>query len=894
MTLTALDLARCAPDTLILTPNRRLSAWLVRDHDALMACNGLQSWPRLNAMPLDAWLQQLFESLSLLLPADNPVPRLLTPRQSALLWRQVIGQDDDPLPDVEGLVQLAQQARALAFRWRWTAAQLAGGFTPEHARFAHWHDLYQTRLRQDNLLDQPGLLQWILEQPLLQRGELTFPGTIFLHGFNDHSEPQLLHLMQCAQRSGSNMTFSQLPPKTAQCHSVAFAQLDEQFGAAVNWALTRRATAAGQPVRIGIVIPNLQNKRADLRALCQSLWQQQTDHAQHHWTDILNITAGQKLTDYPLVSHLLLLLRALGGELSLLEWNLLLTSPYFVADAAVFIEQDAFVQHLRDENCRRLNLDGIARRWQQFAKNGSVVAGWFAQLQSARASAKKQSIPQWLNWLNEFVAAVQWGQNRTLSSEEFQVRQRTQETFSALLELVPFLSRLTFADFCHELNESLRGVQFQPQTETASIQVMGVLEAAGLPFDALWVCECEAANWPQSVSANPLLPRTVQRALNMPGASPERELQYTAGLLNGFRTAAAEVLFSWGEHQGDTEHALASLLLDLPAHAAEWTQPFLFRSLEQLQYQQWHSSILLLPPDDNGNALADEHAKGGSGIIRSQSLCPFKAFAEYRLNIRAQDELTEGVPVTDRGNLLHRVLENFWLQVKDSAQLQALLDNEPKLDALLNDLIAAEMRAFRAETALEPAALYSLEQERTFQIAKRWLQDFDGQRDPFSVEQVERKRRLQLGGIELSLTVDRVDRIGDALAIIDYKTSEKDQKVLLGERPEEPQLLLYAMLEPEKTRGICFGVLHNSKMQYRGIKDAQLELGSRVGKISNADPDWSTQMQQWQQILEHLAQEYREGRAEVSPMNARVCGYCHLKPVCRIQESAQEAADDNN
>ncbi|MFZ5602137.1 MAG: hypothetical protein ACOY7J_06765, partial [Pseudomonadota bacterium] len=73
---TPLDFSSCSPETLILTPNRRLSAWLVRDHDAAMATQGLRAWPRLNALPLDAWLQQLFDALGLLLPAEKSVPRV--------------------------------------------------------------------------------------------------------------------------------------------------------------------------------------------------------------------------------------------------------------------------------------------------------------------------------------------------------------------------------------------------------------------------------------------------------------------------------------------------------------------------------------------------------------------------------------------------------------------------------------------------------------------------------------------------------------------------------------------------------------------------------------------------------------------------------------------------
>jgi hypothetical protein len=50
-----------------------------------------------------------------------------------------------------------------------------------------------------------------------------------------------------------------------------------------------------------------------------------------------------------------------------------------------------------------------------------------------------------------------------------------------------------------------------PESPPASIQILGGLEAAGLPFDALWVAGLAAERWPPAPRPNPLLPLAWQR-----------------------------------------------------------------------------------------------------------------------------------------------------------------------------------------------------------------------------------------------------------------------------------------------------------------------------------------------------------------------------------------------
>ena len=876
-----LDIAALPADLLVLTPNRRLAAWLDRDHDQWQQTQGKRTWARLNAQPLEQWWRQLFGEICLLqMPSAQGHPRLLSASQSALLWRQVLEEHWDQSQDIDGLLALAQQARALLQRWCWQPAHWQGGETLEQVHFARWHQAYCDRLRDLHCLDLPLLPQWVMEHGSMLRDAM--PRQIWLHGFNDPDEPQLRNVVAWLQEGEIQVHLSALPARKGNASMITTTQVDDQFAQAIHWALQQYRSGAG---RVGVVIPNLQPRRKQVRGLCKQVWALQPDAAGQHWTSIINITAAQTLLDYPLVAQLSLWLRGLGGELSLEEWRVLLTSPYCCQNEAEWLRRDAFFLWLREQNVRALHLSALREQWSRRCGQDATLE-WLGQIQSLN-SRTRQPIARWIQWFKRLMATVMRSGGRSLDSEEFQLQQRLFETVAQLQELHDWLGDISSDRFRTEIENVLGSTQFQPQTETAPIQVMGILEAAGLMFDRLWVCEMEAVNWPQPLNPNPLLSRRLQRAMNMPGASPERELQYATRLLTGFHRAADEVVFSWGRWDGDTEHTFATLAGNLAS--LEHDLPDI-PSAERIQFEHHNALIERFPADDCGTPVTEQHAKGGSGLIRSQSLCPFKAFAEYRLNLRAQDELADGIKASDRGSLLHKVMESIWRSLQDSGALHALLQNENRLDAWLNEIIDQEMERFRRDVFLQPEALYQLERLRTFNIARRWLLECDGPREPFSVVQVEKRRTLTIGGLALDLAVDRIDELRDGqLVIVDYKSGDKDHKAWQGERPEEPQLPLYTLLEKDKTSGVLFGVMKPDALGYKGLLADRKQLTQENSKGLMESQDWAQQMQDWHTILEQLAQEFRQGHAAVSPLNEQTCTYCHLAPVCRVKETPHDS-----
>ena len=79
---------------------------------------------------------------------------------------------------------------------------------------------------------------------------------------------------------------------------------------------------------------------------------------------------------------------------------------------------------------------------------------------------------------------------------------------------------------------------FQPEAPDAPVQILGVLESAGMSFDHLWVMGLSDEAWPIHPRPNPFLPLEAQRQARVPEASLEATLALDAAITRGWRSAA--------------------------------------------------------------------------------------------------------------------------------------------------------------------------------------------------------------------------------------------------------------------------------------------------------------------------------------------------------------------
>src|SRR5205085_7570043 len=86
---------------------------------------------------------------------------------------------------------------------------------------------------------------------------------------------------------------------------------------------------------------------------------------------------------------------------------------------------------------------------------------------------------------------------------------------------------------------------FQIQTQhELPIQVLGLLDSAGMYFDALWVMGLDDRTWPAQAKPNPFIPYALQRKHQIPYASSEREYYFASLLTKKLIRCAENIIFS--------------------------------------------------------------------------------------------------------------------------------------------------------------------------------------------------------------------------------------------------------------------------------------------------------------------------------------------------------------
>jgi probable DNA repair protein len=469
-----------------------------------------------------------------------------------------------------------------------------------------------------------------------------------------------------------------------------------------------------------------------------------------------------------------------------------------------------------------------------------------------------------------------------LDSFEYQAFVRWQELLGELAALDRVQGAVDLGRAVRRLARLATSTVFQPEGGEPPVQVLGLLEANGLEFDHLWMTGMTSEGWPPTVRPHPLLPLELQRAARMPGALVEVDTQRARAALDRLACAAREVVASHPARDGDRKLAAAPMVEDWPAVGAT---PRARRVLDAIQAAALEERLDASAPP----VQADRVVGGGVAILTDQSACAFRAFARHRLMATEPELPHDGLAATERGDLVHRVLADFWksLPVRTRSHVASLPpDARASLLERAADKALARLRVRRDGLG---DGLLALEKRRLVDLASRWLQFEVATRDEFEVRCAEERRALAIGPLSLNGQLDRVDLLADGrTVVIDYKTGgPASAKAWLGERPDEPQLPLYLVASETDARGIAFARVRAGEQRFVALtEEAGMLPGLRTDEWQRDHASWSDLVEAWRKELTRLAADFAAGVAPVAPKRADSCRYCGFLPLCRLNERA--------
>ena len=872
----------------VLTPNFRLTRSISGAWNQLQLDQGQQSWPTVNVSPLEAWLLGRWHNavraglLKPLLPGSSG--------QLQELWQEVIAAHEQETRGYSLLrptaaAEQAGRARDILLRWQLDINQ------PRHrqsfeldedcATFFSWQARFVDKLAELGMTTAADCLVSLLGCAESLAGE-----KLVLVGFDEI--PPLLRA--CVQALGSDVLELDSPGVPGKCMAYEYPDKRDELAAVARWA--SELSRAEPQCSIGIILPNMRDDRPALEYLLR----REFDCLSTNYTSLpVNFSTGIALDQVPLVRDALLMLGMNRPAIAVSDIVSLFQSRFHQledVDSALAIK---FIRRLFDVGTLLIEAGDLRHRASRIKlspdtaeENAGLHLGKVLMAVEGRRDLRKPALPSvWAERFSEVLELWGWPGSGPLDSIEYQ---QLQLWFSLLEEFAGYdavCKAMSFTSALALLGRCCARQVSQPQTPDSNIQVLGLLEAAGLSFDAIWICDMQATVWPAAARPNPFIPVGLQRDMNMPNATPEREWLFAAGLMSQYVNSADHVFASFAQQRDGVPEKPSALL-----ERFEWSSPPLGESLDpHWMWLQEGTAIEnledhLAPPVNNAEL---ELLSGGSGLIEDQSHCPFRAFARRRLGLGPLGEAGIALSAAERGSLMHDALYHLWGALEDSSNLAALSADAER--SLVEGAVTAAIEALpiyrRGGMGHE---YFDLEGSRLRSLLGQWLA-VERQRSAFQVIAREEKISLKLEQLTISLRADRIDELPDgARFVIDYKSGVSTPQDWLGERPNKPQLLVYGLAVKETLAGMAFAQVRTRDCKYSGAGQIDVAPGvqSDIEKlVKNKMPakDWEDLSAQWRDNLERLAREFVAGNAQVDPLKDSSCTYCGLQALCRVGEA---------
>ncbi len=847
----------------IVTPSPVLAAVAAEQFSRDQLERGVESWERPAVFDINTWLANYWHEA---LYTGSEIPILLSPAQEHLLWRSVIEQEQPELFDLNATARLARRAAKLIAEWHIPTENDLWSDHEDAQQFLYWQQLFARKCRSENWITRSDL--WRLLPSWISSG-LCSPGLTVFFGFTP-TTPGLERIKQALGGLAATEGIS-IPQRRGRVPVKSWDDFNQETEEAARWA---RAAFEQQTSRsICIFVPDLSTHRARVERVFQQVFYPSAAVRPNSLDSVFHVNSAAPLENEPLIASALLLLELAQPRIDQRNACAILRCP-FITGAAPERSARAFA----DLELRRGRaLDVTLREMESAANNcAELVRIWPAVRQVLGLKSQCLDLPAWSKFIGDLLGAVGWPGDAELNSQEQEVIDKWKDALSKLASLGLVCGQVSFDTALSHLRGLLSRRGIERGDWLSPIQILDASDAPGLEFDAAFLTGLSGETWPARAYANPLLPLKLQRAYHLPSSSPQSVQRESEG--------GTEALF----------RVAPVLFATYSARLAPLVEPFVKHTA--IEYPRWAGKVprqsyapasLNEIADESGPRYEErEGTRGGISIIKSQSLCPFRAFAEFRLAATPPDDACLGFDSRDRGGFVHKALQFVWEDLKTQDQLRKATTEE--LRAIVHDAVTKSVKDNQS-TAFHTLASQT-ERERLEKLILEWLGFEQKRTQPFTVETVEQKREYDLPGLRLSLRVDRMDRLKNGkLLLIDYKSGQQKQSCgkLKCPRPVEPQLLVYASAVGSEVDGVFFGEIKSRGIRAVGISREKhfSERGSEIRR------DWDSFLAESRDEVERIAREFVDGYAAVDPLR-NACEYCSINPLCRVNEIAGTEQED--
>jgi hypothetical protein len=382
------------------------------------------------------------------------------------------------------------------------------------------------------------------------------------------------------------------------------------------------------------------------------------------------------------------------------------------------------------------------------------------------------------------------------------------------------------------------------------LQVMGVLESRNLDFKNVFILSLNEGVFPSAGNQGSYVPYSIRKTYGLP--TPEHQGAIYAYLF--FRAMQrSENVFLFYNSEPDVLGQ---------GEMSRYLQQLFYESKLKIKEEVLHNPVqprpispIVVQKDEN---VLKQLARLNEGTIRSRGLspsalntyleCRLKFYFQYLARMREVSKVEEEIDPRILGNFLHRVMEGFYHRILEKKKTKTIeTDDFDLLDARLDKLID---EAFIKEYYLDPHQPVTYDGQRVVvrEVVKsfaRKIVEYDRLHVPFVIEALEQNAWMHNikishapGLAALGGTIDRIDRKGNEVRIIDYKTGRDELEFRNvdslfsrdGRRNKAAfQTLLYALLYA-KNNAIADMKIVPGLINRNNLYDDNFQFGLKMNK----------------------------------------------------------------
>ncbi len=508
----------------------------------------------------------------------------------------------------------------------------------------------------------------------------------------------------------------------------------------------------------------------------------------------------------------------------------------------------------------------------------------------------KQSIEKFLTSLMELAESIyhqeisDW--DRAVAAA---LHQRIKHLHQSIVSHSVALDMLSFARLFQRM-----GNQVKIPTEGdihEGTQIMGVLETRNLSFDHVVVVGMNEGKWPSNSSSSSFIPYNIRKAFDLPVIDHQDAMQ--SYLFYRLVQNAKDLSIIYNNvteynHNGELSRYVQQLKYEsgLKVQEKVATTDMTMDTDRPIMIQKSGDVLERL-----NRYLADSDTPGKAlspSAINSYLECRLRFYFRYVDDLYEPDELIEDMDPGTMGNILHQSMEHLYEQKEawDEASVLGLRDQ----------IEEAVTKAFEIQKIAQSKEALTGRHLIAFDVVKKYIEAilaFDQKNTPFEILGLEENLKMDfpidVAGspkkVRLKGIIDRIDRLGEVVRIMDYKSGRDDRSF----KPEELmdreadkrnkaafQLLYYSMLyqenNPDNSLPIRPG-LFNSKDLFDPNFDSLISASD--GRKKTPVLDYRDHEEAFTTGLTELLTEIFNPTADFTQTDdEKKCTYCPYQNIC--------------